>query len=211
MSTQVILAIETAINGGSIALLRSGETLYRKADQISRAAELIGAIDVALTSVNISSDDLHMIAVSTGPGSFTGIRVGISTALGLARSLEIAESGISLFDAIAFSNPMDGAAVVIPLGRGRFGVQSFPCDGSVAKTASVPTSMIESELSEMIFKTPSSKFLIYGDEDLFVGSETMSRIPPNVSFIDENLAVLIAKRAINLELPGELSPIYLSR
>src|SRR5204863_7997649 len=146
-----------------------------------------------------------------GPGSFTGIRVGIATALGLARSLEIAVSGISLFDAIAFANPMHDAVVAIQLGRGRFGVQSFVCDGSSAKPESDPTSMMESELLEKIFKTSSSKFFIYSDEALFAGSETISRIPPNVRFIDENLAVLIAKRAIDMETPGKLLPIYLGR
>lgn len=207
----VVLTLETAINGGSIALLRSGKTLYRKTDYVSRAAELIGAIDVALTSVSLSANEVDLVAVSVGPGSFTGIRVGIATALGFARSLDIAVSGISLFDAIALLNPMDRAVVVIPLGRDRFGVQSFLGDGSIVKAESDPTSMIESELSEKILEIPNSKFFIYGDEDLFVGSETMSKIPPNVGFIDENLAVLIAKRAIDLELPGELLPIYLGR
>jgi len=211
MKTEVILSIETALAGGSIGLLRSGQILYGKADCVSRASELIDAISLSLKSANLSVKDLQMIAVSKGPGSFTGIRVGIATALGLARSLKIPVSGISLFDAVAFSNPRENAEVVIPLGRGRFGVQSFVRDGAVAKADSDPASMLESELTERIFNSPLSKFFIYGNEGLFSGCETSSRVPPNVSFINENLAVLIANRAINFELPDELLPIYLGR
>jgi len=211
MSGQMILAIETALGGGSVALLGGDEILYQHSGSVSRAAELILAVDEALESARSPVTDLQMIAVSTGPGSFTGIRVGIATALGLARSREIAVSGISLFDAIASADPMDNAVVAIQLGRGRFGVQSFSCDGSTAKAESDPTSMTESELSKKILETPSLKFFIYGDEALFAASDTMSRIPPNVRFIDENLAVLIAKRAIDMETPGKLLPIYLGR
>jgi len=99
MSGQMILAIETALGGGSVALLGGDEILYQHSGSVSRAAELILAVDEALESARSPVTDLQMIAVSTGPGSFTGIRVGIATALGLARSREIAVSGISLFDA----------------------------------------------------------------------------------------------------------------
>jgi len=211
MKTGAILSIETALDGGSIAVSRSGEILYEMAGRLSRASELVDAIKLAMESANLSTKDLHMIAVSTGPGSFTGIRVGIATALGVTRALGIAVSGISLFDAIAFSIEVDEAAIAIPLGRGRFGIQSFRRDESVLQAVIDPTSMTESALWDLIIETPNSQFLIHGNKALFTEREPASRIPPNVTFINANLASLIANRAAQLDCPGSLAPIYLGR
>lgn len=58
-------------------------------------------IEEALAELDASYDDLHRIAVCTGPGSFTGLRVGISAARGLALGCRIPAIGVTRFEAIA--------------------------------------------------------------------------------------------------------------
>ena len=74
-----ILAIESAIAGGSLSLIRGDVELGNwigRAD-VSRAEEILVNIDAMLTACGVSKHDLDLIAVSAGPGSFTGIRIGM--------------------------------------------------------------------------------------------------------------------------------------
>ena len=112
------LAIETAIAGGSISVVRDGSAFKGTAgsESVSRAEDLLQGVDRLLTEAGVGKSELGCIAVSTGPGSFTGLRIGISTAMGLANALGIECSGVSLFDAIAARYDTK-LAVAVPLGR----------------------------------------------------------------------------------------------
>jgi tRNA threonylcarbamoyladenosine biosynthesis protein TsaB len=67
----------------------------------THSTSLLSSIDFLLARVGWSLGDLNLVAVGIGPGSFTGIRIGIATALGLAQSLSIFYAGISGLDALA--------------------------------------------------------------------------------------------------------------
>lgn len=91
---------------GSLALLNDGVVVASTAGEEakpSRAEELLTAIGYLLKRVGTRLEDLNLIAVSTGPGSYSGIRIGIATALGLKRSLNIPCVGISVLHAMALS------------------------------------------------------------------------------------------------------------
>lgn len=75
------------------------------------AEHLLAVIDKALVDAGVTYADLDAVAVSTGPGSFTGIRVGVSTARGLALALKIPAIGVTTLEALA------AEAVTIFLGR----------------------------------------------------------------------------------------------
>ena len=115
-----ILVIESAIRGGSIALLRNGMTVahYVGNSDVSRSEELLPNIAQLLKSAGLEKSDLNRIVVSRGPGSFTGLRIGLATAMGLAESLGIGVDGVSLLDAL-FSQGDEEAAklVAVPVGR----------------------------------------------------------------------------------------------
>ena len=81
---QYVLAIDTATVWQSVALLR-GERVLALVEQDadgSHARSLMGAIDRVLRESSLSLKDLQGLAVSIGPGSFTGLRVGLATMLG---------------------------------------------------------------------------------------------------------------------------------
>jgi tRNA threonylcarbamoyladenosine biosynthesis protein TsaB len=97
-----ILAFDTSTPRGSVALLENRDVLaeLRLHSHNTHSALLLKSIDFLLDRVGWSLNDLTLVAAGIGPGSFTGIRIGISTALGISQSLGIPYAGISGFDAL---------------------------------------------------------------------------------------------------------------
>lgn len=86
----LLLLIETATTSCSVALAHNGQTIaLREIDQRNIHAEVITVyIDEVLRETNKQFVDLDAVAVSSGPGSYTGLRIGVSTAKGLCFSLD---------------------------------------------------------------------------------------------------------------------------
>jgi tRNA threonylcarbamoyladenosine biosynthesis protein TsaB len=117
---QNILAIESAIEAGSITVVDAGgmATYRTNSGVVSSAEELLLQVDAALVDAGLRAVDLDEVIVSNGPGSFTGIKIGIATALGLSSGLGIGCSGISCLEAICHSFPsMPEAAIALPFGK----------------------------------------------------------------------------------------------
>lgn len=99
-----ILAIDTAANlcAACIFDTEAGE-LGRAVLDLGKghAEHLMSTIDEALTAAGTNYTGLDLVAVSVGPGSFTGIRVGVAAARGLALSLNIPSVGVTTLDAMA--------------------------------------------------------------------------------------------------------------
>ena len=100
-----ILALDTATRRGSVALLEDRNVVAQLnlASLETHSARLLRSIEYLLGTASWRLSDLSLIAAGLGPGSFTGIRIGLSTALGLAQSLSIPFAGISGLDAVARS------------------------------------------------------------------------------------------------------------
>src|ERR1700744_6114027 len=86
----MILQIETATTVCSVALAKDGKTLaFKQVDQRNIHAEVITVfIEELLVETGFHYRDIDAIAVSCGPGSYTGLRIGVSTAKGLCYALE---------------------------------------------------------------------------------------------------------------------------
>lgn len=99
------LGIDTATGRGSIALARDrclvGEVVLE--ERGAHARDLLPGLDALLRGAGLRSADLAGIGVTTGPGSFTGVRVGMATAKGLAYALDIGVSGLSTLEALALA------------------------------------------------------------------------------------------------------------
>lgn len=87
----ILLSIETATPVGSVALLRGEELLGERvvSENLRHSEGLIEAVRDLLEAAGLSPRDLEAVAVSAGPGSFTGIRVGMALGKGVAFSLSI--------------------------------------------------------------------------------------------------------------------------
>jgi tRNA threonylcarbamoyl adenosine modification protein YeaZ len=107
------LAIDTSSNNVGIALARKGEILASLTWQTTQnhTTELLPNLVCLLRRVRVQLDSMEAVIVARGPGSFNGLRVGMSTAKGLAFSLNIPLVGVNTFEAEAFSFAFTGLPV----------------------------------------------------------------------------------------------------
>ena len=96
------LAFDTATEVATSALVDDGEVLGERA---SRAQTLLEDVDALLRQAGAHPADLDALAVGTGPGSFTGVRIGLAAARGLALALDLPGAGVSTLDALAAGAP----------------------------------------------------------------------------------------------------------
>ena len=108
----LILAFDTATDVATSALVEGGEVL---GERVSVAATLLEDVDALLRQAGARTADLGGLAVGIGPGSFTGVRIGLATARGLALGLDLRVAGISTLDALAAGAP--GALPVVDARR----------------------------------------------------------------------------------------------
>ncbi len=116
-SEPTILAFDTSAAHCAAALLREGKIIASHAEAMTRgqAERLMPLLEEILTRNNCTWRHLDAIAVGIGPGNFTGIRISVSAARGLALGLGVPAVGVSGFDAVAEIAP-DGhlPAIVAP-------------------------------------------------------------------------------------------------
>src|SRR5665647_947904 len=98
----IILHIETSTNICSIAVSENGQCLFSKFDSegMNHAALLSVFIAEAREFLKLSSKKLEAVAVSSGPGSYTGLRIGVSTAKGLCYGLDIPLIAVSTLEVL---------------------------------------------------------------------------------------------------------------
>jgi tRNA threonylcarbamoyladenosine biosynthesis protein TsaB len=106
------LAFDTATAVATSALVDDDEVL---GERVSRAQTLLEDVDALLRQAGAHPSALGRLAVGIGPGSFTGVRIGLAVARGLALSLDLPGSGVSTLDALAAGAP--GALPVIDAKR----------------------------------------------------------------------------------------------
>jgi len=171
---QFTLAIESAIAGGSLSLLDgTGREIANwvggDAD-VARAEDLLINIDGLLSSVGVSKRDLALIAVSAGPGSFTGIRIGMATALGLKKGLSIPMCSASVLHSIVIAKgylapgPSNWVYYAgVPSGRNAIALQAFEVGEWSQKELAAPVTIKDSDLSTFICDAPDFHFFLHAE------------------------------------------------
>jgi tRNA threonylcarbamoyladenosine biosynthesis protein TsaB len=103
----LILGIETSTMTGGVALLNEERLIseYTFNVRTTHSARLMPALDRVLRDSSVSKCDIDGIAISIGPGSFTGLRIGFATAKGLALGLGVPLLGVPTLDALARNIP----------------------------------------------------------------------------------------------------------
>ena len=111
------LAFDTATTVATSALVDTGSNGHLEVlgERCSRAQTLLEDVDALLRQAGAHPSDVDRLAVGLGPGSFTGVRIGLAVARGLALSLDVPGSGVSTLAALAAGAP--GALPVVDAKR----------------------------------------------------------------------------------------------
>jgi tRNA threonylcarbamoyl adenosine modification protein YeaZ len=140
----MILGIDTSAAQCAVALLgagpinEAGPVVERRAMERGHAEHLFPMIESALERAGIGYEGVGRIAVCTGPGSFTGVRIGVAAARGIALGRGIPVIGISRFEALAAE--AGGAVAICLAGRGGMVyLQAFGANGAPSATPEMTT------------------------------------------------------------------------
>jgi len=123
----LILNIETSTTNCSVSLSKEGETIFLKedySDGYSHAERLHIYIDEVLKESNVEPSQLDAIAVSKGPGSYTGLRIGVSAAKGLCYALNKPLISVSTLESLSYQVKTNEGIIVSMLDARRMEVYS---------------------------------------------------------------------------------------
>ena len=211
-----ILSVETATLSGSVALSHGEEVLAALTGDsgVSHSNTLLSDIDKVLSEAQVELADVDLFAVAMGPGSFTGLRIGIATVKALAATLDRPTAGVPTLHAVALAAGASPRTVaLLPAGRGEVFAQLF----SVTKDALV------TELDRATHISPSKLLEKYGSLEsvLWAGEgaianralferETRWQIAPPVANLATHVATLglMKFREQQLVHPDALQAIY---
>jgi len=210
----LILGIETSTRAAGVALI-SDEKILAEISQESKlyhSENLLPQIEKVLKIANVEKVDA--IAVSLGPGSFTGLRIGLAAAKALSYAWQVKIIGVPTLQALAFHFPRSSAQILtlIDAQKNSAYVQTFQ--------NAVPIDEVKVKPIAEILKAASES----GDEIILCGdvlSKIKSELPANVTFAPTHLRM---PRAVNVAICGknlldagkegnvmDMEPLYLRR
>lgn len=184
----LILGIDTATKVCSVALTLDGRVLAEQnsTDGIAHSRRLLPEIDMLLKTAKVAKADLDMVAVSMGPGSFTGLRIGLATAEAIAYAQKKFLHGVDTLQALAF-NLQNEDRIISPLidaQKGNFYQALYQWqDGKLVCLA--PTAIVNEEQAwERI-----------GDRPCVVTGECakITALPNNAAMAEEGVRMPLAK------------------
>jgi tRNA threonylcarbamoyladenosine biosynthesis protein TsaB len=218
-----VLAIETSTYSGSVALAEGGRIIgeYYLNMGPSHSERLVPAIDRLLKELGTERKELGGVAVSLGPGSFTALRVGISTAKGLAYSLGIPVTGASSLEILAMNLPFAPFQVcaLMDARKGELYAALFRTeDGAVSRISQdkivSPAGLMEIIKEKTIFIGEGA--LLYRDflDDNEVGGEAMLYCPPYLNYPRASSLAIYGFERLTEGRADEvlgLAPVYLRK
>lgn len=166
-----ILAIDTTLRICSVSVLTSERLIKSVVEKGngSSSTNLLGLVDKLLFDNNLKIYDIDLFAAAIGPGSFTGIRVGLSTVKAIAYSLNKYCVGVPTLKALAHASGIsDFTLSVLPSGRNEMFVQVFKVNSSGLVTELRPPSCLSIDtLLEVVKDVPTIKWVGLGAEIVF--------------------------------------------
>ena len=218
-SEPLILAVETATLAGSIAITRGAQVIggLNGNPEVSHSNTLLADLDGLLNRTGVKLADIDLFAVAAGPGSFTGLRIGIATVKALAATLGRSCAAIPTLQSVALSGGVSNTTVaLLPAGRGEVFAQSFAVSTGGAVVAQDDAAHIAPR--KMIEKYGSFERVLWCGEGAIAQRELIEsaaggkewRIAP----LPENLAQHVATLALRsfsedqLVAPDALQAIY---
>jgi len=219
-----ILALDTSCMMGSVAVVDDHTIVAEQLlnIKITHSERLIASIDTLLEAAELKLQDMDAFAVAIGPGSFTGLRIGLAAAKGFAFVTEKPIVGISSLLGLAYNvyGSREPVVAVLDARRGEYYVAAYRFEGSNVKTLLADSVMKPEELVSYI-ESLNEKVVVVGDGVYSLHDRTGDRlkdqiivpppgdIHPRASTI-AHLAMERAKRD-DLDDLDQLAPNYIRK
>ncbi len=206
----LILGLDTCLQACSAALAdrASGAVLARRHERMERgqAERLPGMADAVMREAGVAFSELDFVAVTRGPGSFTGVRIGLAFARALGVALDIPVISMTTLEAIARNvahNPERlPVAALVDARRGELYMQTF--DADMRPLTGARAAAVETAAGLL----PPGPCLLVGSGARFPEDESEGRLPaPAEPLPDARIVALHAP--IEPAAPGAPEPVYL--
>jgi tRNA threonylcarbamoyladenosine biosynthesis protein TsaB len=205
------LAVDTTSPHGSLAVAEAGE-IVAEARVVSEAGHsrwLLGAVDALLSGLGLTAGEIDLFAVTTGPGSFTGLRVGLGSVQGLALAARRPCLGVSTLDVVADGVRGAAAAAVALLDarRGEVFWAVYGRDGALVGERQVGS--LEMALAAAPRGSAFAGDAVAAHRQAIERAVEGAQFPETSGFLASGLARLATARAGEAGPAAELRPLYL--
>jgi len=220
--TLIILALDTTTRGGSVAVADGDRILALLPGDESRThgERLPGEIARALDEAGVARAGIDLLAVATGPGAFTGLRIGLAAMQGLAMTLNKPVTGVSALDALAEQVGDNDLDLIVPwMDAQRGDVFATVIDRKSGVTIETPTAGHPQSLLDLWHAHLTGRRAVFiGDAAVrdaaliaFAGKGEWESRPP--APLAPQIAIIGRRRAEHGEAgpPHALTPIYVRR
>lgn len=215
-----IIGIDSSTGACSIAVCRGGTMLAHFHEDMTRgqSERLAPMAEAGLAAAGLGFPDLDAIAVTRGPGSFTGLRIGMAFAKGLGQALGIPVFGVTGFDAVAravFATEAaagHGVAVILESRRADLFLQIFTTGGA---PDGPPVALPPEDIAARLCQAGAAPLLLAGDAAdkvlavLDQESAAMLRSSSITAPDAREVALIGLEMAADGDIPPALQPLYL--
>jgi tRNA threonylcarbamoyladenosine biosynthesis protein TsaB len=208
MDDALILAIETSTGCGSVAITRGdlhrGRIIAEAIAQpeITHSRRLLGSVEWVMAAAGLVWQDLDGIAVSLGPGSFTGLRIGMAAAKGLAMAAELPMIGIETMAGVALSFPFLDRPLwcILDARKQEVYAACFLADKDGLPVQSEAVQAIDPNALAAMLDSPSllAGTGVYAYRDIFAGLDNAHIVPAALGYPRASMIGFLAARQLAL-------------
>lgn len=210
---ETLLAFDTALGGCTVGLYAGDRFIGREVETSrDQARILLPLINDVLGEAGVTYADIDMIVSTVGPGSFTGLRLGLSTARSLSLALDCPAAGVTTFDAMALYAIAEGGAedpvlVVLETKRADYYAQLFTPDGA---PETPPQALTCESVHDLV---DGRRVILAGDGVTRISAESGGKLPVSREMhrvlIPARTLIALAREKTVSGQGLDLSPLYL--
>jgi tRNA threonylcarbamoyladenosine biosynthesis protein TsaB len=214
-----LLGIDTSTASTAVALRLADGTTFEARDDPApgahpgHATRLLGLAHELLARGGVGWDDISRVAVGVGPGTFTGLRVGVATAHGIAQSLRVGLVGVSSTRALAagaFAQlPEPGAVLAsIDARRGEVFAAGYERDGDGLQELAAPRAVAPQDIAQVL--AAAERWTAVGDGAVRYRAlieQAGAEVPPDRSPVQRVSAAAICELALDADPPDPLAVV----
>lgn len=202
-----ILCLETSSNLCSVAILEDTKTIDKIElnNGLTHSETLMPLIQKILEKNNLTLKDINLIAVDIGPGSFTGLRIGIATAKAFADSMNIPCVGVSSLEILAYNISNPGyICSTIDCKNDNCYFSIFKLENNKYKLIEQPQTLSITEVNNILNEKYKNEQIYHVGNGLFKQNE-------NNYLNTSNLGIAAYNKYYNNEFSNDVSPMYLKK